>query len=57
MSKFVMLAKYISTPIALRYDTSKSRDSSFSFLGQNKPLLTSTNQITIGVLNECFFSI
>jgi len=49
MSALVVLARYISAPIALRYGTSGPRGSSFSSWGWNGSLLTSSVQRPIPV--------
>ena len=44
MSGLVQFARYISALIALRYGTSGPSDSSFSYLGRNGSLFTSSEQ-------------
>ena len=57
MSGLVQFARYISASIALRYGTSGPRNSSFSSLGRNVSLFTSSEQTTIGELTGCDLSI
>ena len=57
MSRRVQLARYISTPIALRYGTSGPNNSSFFSQGRNGSFFTSSDQTTIGELKGCTLSI
>ena len=57
MSGRVKFARYISAPIALRYGTSRLSNSSFSSLGRNGSLVTSSNLTTMGELRGCDLSI
>ena len=56
MSDLVEFARYISTPIALRYGTSGPNNSLFSYLGRNGSLFTSSEQTTTGESSGCDLS-
>ena len=47
-SGLILLARYISTPLTLRYGTSRPRNSSLSSRGQKGSLLVSSDQIILG---------
>jgi len=57
ISGHVLLARCISTPIALRYGTSGPNDFSLSSRGLKRYFFTSSNRTTIGVLNGHVLSI
>ena len=47
MFGLIQFARYFSAPIALRYGTYRPNNSSFSFLGWNGSLFTSSEQTTM----------
>ena len=53
----IQFARYISAPIALRYDTSVPRNSSSFSQGKNGSFFTSSDQTTVGELKGCALSI
>ena len=53
----VLLAKYISAPITLRYDNSGLSNSSLSSRGLKGSFFTSSDRTTIGVRNGYVLSI
>ena len=57
ISSYVLLARYISVPMALKYGTSRSRISSLPSQGQNKPFFTSNDLTIIEVHNGCDLSL
>ena len=56
MFGLIQFARYISTSIALRYDTFGPHNYSFSSLRRNEFLFTSSEQTTIGELIGCFLA-
>ena len=56
-SGLVLLARYISAPIALRYGTFGLRSSSLSSQGRNIFFLISSEQTCIGIFNGRALSI
>ena len=53
----VQLARYISAPMTLRYDTSRPSNSSLFSQGRIQSFFTSSERITIGELKGCALSI
>ena len=49
MIGLIQFTRYINAPIALRYDTSRLSNFSFSFLGQNEPFSLQVNKQPRGI--------